>query len=74
MNEEDRRYALQLDEGELQRYRMIAEQARAAERSPAFRAARGDDNRAGLRQELEAAPVRPTFFAPFFTAVGRRPA
>jgi SAM-dependent methyltransferase len=96
----------------------------------AFRAARGDDNRAGLRladrlvraglevvefrgrymignlppgvrppgwaareamlvaglateadvgrwdrafQELEAAPVRPTVFAPFFTAVGRRP-
>ena len=24
-------------------------------------------------QELEAAPVRPTVFAPFFTAVGRRP-
>ena len=24
-------------------------------------------------QELEAAPLRPTFFAPFFTAVGRRP-
>jgi SAM-dependent methyltransferase len=101
------------------------------DRYAAFRAARGDDNRAGLRladrlaraglevvefrgryligepppgvrppgwaarkamvtagvaseddvrrwdrafQELEAAPVRPTFFAPFFTAVGRRPA
>ena len=24
-------------------------------------------------QELEAAPVRPTVFAPFFSAVGRRP-
>ena len=102
-----------------------------AERYAAFRAARGDDNRAGLRladrraraglevlefrgryaigqpppgvrppswaareamvaagvateddvrrwdrafQEVEAAPVRPTVFAPFFIAVGRRPA
>jgi SAM-dependent methyltransferase len=101
------------------------------ERYGAFRAARGDDNRAGLRladrvaraglellefsgryligqppatirppawaareamvaagvaseddvrrwdrafQEVEAAPVPPTVFAPFFTAVGRRPA
>jgi hypothetical protein len=101
------------------------------DRYAAFRAARGDDNRAGLRladrlartglevlefrgryligepppgvrppgwaareamvtagvaseddvrrwdrafQELEAAPVHPTYFAPFFTAVGRRPA
>jgi SAM-dependent methyltransferase len=101
-----------------------------SDRYAAFRAARGDDNRAGLRladrlvraglevvefrgrymignlppgvrppgwaareamlvaglateadvgrwdrafQELEAAPVRPTVFAPFFTAVGRRP-
>ena len=106
-----------------------ADLADLAERYAAFRAARGDDNRAGLRladrlaraglevvefrgryvigepppgvrppgwaareamvtagvatgddlrrwerafQELEAAPVRPTFFAPFFTAVGRR--
>jgi len=102
-----------------------------AERYQAFRAARGDDNRAGLRladrlvraglevlafrgqyligappagvrppgwaareamlaagvvteadvrrwdrafRELEAAPVAPTVFAPFFVAVGRRPA
>jgi ubiquinone/menaquinone biosynthesis C-methylase UbiE len=107
-----------------------ADLADLAERYAGFRAARGDDNRAGLRladrlvraglevvefrgryvigeqpagvrppgwsareamvtagvateedvrrwerafQELEAAPVRPTFFAPFFTAVGRRP-
>jgi SAM-dependent methyltransferase len=108
-----------------------ADLADLAERYLAFRAARGDDNRAGLRladrlaraglevvefrgrytiaepppgvrppswaareamvtagvateddvqrwdrtfRELEAAPVRPTLFAPFFTAVGRRPA
>jgi SAM-dependent methyltransferase len=108
-----------------------ADLADLAERYQAFRAARGDDNRAGLRladrlaraglevvefrgryvigspppgvrppgwaardamlaagvvteadvrrwdrafREVEAAPVPPTFFAPFFTAVGRRPA
>jgi ubiquinone/menaquinone biosynthesis C-methylase UbiE len=102
-----------------------------AQRYQEFRAARGDDNRAGLRladrlvraglevvefrgryvirelssrlrspawaareamlaagvateadvrrwdrafQQIDAAPVRPTFFAPMFTAVGRRPA
>jgi SAM-dependent methyltransferase len=108
-----------------------AELTDLAERYQAFRAARGDDNRAGLRladrlvraglevlefrgryligepppgvrppgwaareamvaagvateddvwrwdrafREIEAGPVRPTFFAPLFTAVGRRPA
>ena len=108
-----------------------ADLADLGERYLAFRAARGDDNRAGLRladrlvraglevvefrgrytigspppgvrppgwaareamlaagvvteadvqrwertfRELEAAPVSPTLFAPFFTAVGRRPA
>jgi hypothetical protein len=165
---EDRQYALELDEREVARYRMMADQARAAEadlwelagigpgarvadadgtafrtrpehadltdlneRYAAFRAARGDDNQAGLRladrlvraglelvefrgrcfigqppagvrppawaareamvaagtatpddvrrwdralQEVAAAPVPPTIFAPFFTAVGRRPA
>jgi SAM-dependent methyltransferase len=114
--------------------RLLPEHADLAdlqERYQAFRAARGDDNRAGLRladrlvraglevvefrgryaigspppgvrppgwaareamlaaglateadvrrwdrafQEVDAAPVRPTFFAPMFTAVGRRPA
>lgn len=109
----------------------LADLADLDERYAAFRAARGDDNRAGLRladrlaraglelvefrgryligspppgvrppgwaareamlaagvvtqadvqrwerafQEVEAAPVRPTVFAPIFTAVGRRPA
>jgi len=114
--------------------RLLPEHADLAdlqERYQAFRAARGDDNRAGLRladrlvraglevvefrgrytigspppgvrppgwaareamlaaglateadvrrwdrafQQMDAAPVRPTFFAPMFTAVGRRPA
>jgi SAM-dependent methyltransferase len=109
----------------------LADLADLDDRYAAFRAARGDDNRAGLRladrlaraglevvefrgryfigspppgvrppgwaareamlaagvvtqadvqrwerafQEVEAAPVRPTVFAPIFTAVGRRPA
>ena len=108
-----------------------ADLADLAQRYQEFRAARGDDNRAGLRladrlvraglevvefrgryvirelssslrspawaareamlaagvateadvrrwdrafQQMDAAPVRPTFFAPMFTAVGRRPA
>jgi hypothetical protein len=115
-------------------FRTLPEQADLAdlnERYAAFRAARGDDNRAGLRladrlvraglelvefrgryligqppagvrppawaareamvaagtatpddvrrwdralQQVAAAPVPPTIFAPFFTAVGRRPA
>jgi hypothetical protein len=76
---EERRYALELSEGEVERYWLMAE------RYAGFRAAREamvtagvateDDVRRWERafQELEAAPVRPTFFAPFFTALGRRP-
>ena len=65
------RYTLQLDEGEVERYRMMAEQARAAE-ADLWELA-GSCRGPGWRTSA-AGPVLPTFFARFVTAVGRRPA
>jgi hypothetical protein len=65
----NRRYPLELDQAEVERYRTMAEAARQAEADLCR-------HRGGARvADVGCGPGKmlPTFFAPMFTAIGRHP-